>query len=241
LDVPVPLDSANQTVTAASTRDFCAKYIRANRTFCCPVRFPESESHNQETVMEDVKEDTQEPGRSLSPPQYVPRQIPPKDFSVDARRKSPVLATLMSLMPGLGQIYIGYYQQGFINIVVIAGLISLLNYDGISDNLKPFLALFMAFYWLYNMVDAYRKSTFYNQVLAGLGTLDMPEGEQLPGARGSLAGGVVMIAAGGIALAHTRFGMPIDWIERWWPMALILMGAYLLYQSLAYQKKQRSR
>jgi hypothetical protein len=33
--------------------------------------------------------------------------------------------------------------------------------------------------------------------------------------------------------------MPIEWIEDWWPVAPILMGAYLLYQSLANKKKQR--
>ena len=39
----------------------------------------------------------------------------------DQRRKSPTLAALLSLMPGLGQVYVGYYQQGFIDIAVAAG------------------------------------------------------------------------------------------------------------------------
>jgi hypothetical protein len=190
--------------------------------------------------MENIKENTSEPGQGSYQPHYAPPGTPRRDFArEDSRYKSPLLATLMSLVPGLGQVYVGYYQQGFINIIVIASLISLLAYYRVSGHFKPFLALFMIFYWLYNMVDAYRKSTFYNQALAGLGPLEIPEGEQLPGTRGSLVGGVLLIIAGAIALGYTRFGMPIEWIEDWWPVAPILMGAYLLYQSLANKKKQR--
>ena len=145
---------------------------------------------------------------------------------------------MMSIVPGLGQVYTGYYQQGFISVIVIAGLISLLAYDGIDGNFKPFLAFFMVFYWLYNMVDAYRKSTFYNQALAGLGPLDIPEGDQLPGMRGSLVGGVLLIIVGGVALGYTRFGLPIEWIQRWWPVSMILMGAYLLYQAIKNKQKK---
>ena len=38
-----------------------------------------------------------------------------REFYDDPRRKSPVLALVLSLMPGLGQVYVGYYNQGFIN------------------------------------------------------------------------------------------------------------------------------
>ena len=188
--------------------------------------------------MENINETTSQPGRMAGQPQYAPMGIPRKDiFRNDVRYKSRLLATLMSLMPGLGQIYVGYYQQGFINIIVIAGLICMLASDGILENLKPFLGLFLAFYWMFNMVDAYRKAIFYNQALEGLGPLDLPEGEQFPGMRGSLLGGVVLIIIGVIALGYTRFGLPLAWIEHWWPAALILMGAYLLYQALANKKK----
>jgi hypothetical protein len=193
--------------------------------------------------MENLNERVEEPGRgSIGQAQYVPVGLPKKDYiAQDPRHKSPVMATVMSLLPGLGQIYVGYYQQGFINIVVIASLITALAYGGISGDIKPFLAIFMVFYWFYNMVDAYRKAIFYNQVLAGLGTLEMPEGEQLPGARGSVFAGVVMIIAGAIALSYTVFGIPMDWLSRWWPVALILLGMLLLYQSVASRKKTKKQ
>ena len=153
----------------------------------------------------------------------------------DPRSKSPILAAVLSLMPGLGQVYIGYYVLGFINILVIASLITLLAH-GIGD-LEPLAGLFLAFYWLYNVVDAARRAAFYNQALAGLGPMELPTDIEMPGSRGSLFGGIVLIVLGGLALAYTRFNVSLAWLEHWWPLALVFAGAYLIYKSLAAKKK----
>jgi hypothetical protein len=42
-----------------------------------------------------------------------------------------------------------------------------------------------------------------------------------------------------LLFAHTRFGMSLQWIERWWPAAIILAGAYLIYRSVMEQKKAK--
>ncbi len=164
------------------------------------------------------------------PPPPYPQSWRRRDYYPDdSRTKSPALATLMSLMPGLGQIYIGYYQQGFINILVVASLITLLA-RGLGGA-QPLAAIFLAFFWLYNLVDAARKATFYNQALAGLGPLELPEETHKPDKRGSLYIGVLLIVFGGIILAHTRFGMSLAWLDRWWPAVLILVGLFLLVRS----------
>jgi TM2 domain-containing membrane protein YozV len=150
----------------------------------------------------------------------------------DPRRKSPGLAAIFSSMPGLGQIYIGYYQQGFINIVVVATIIVLLNAHGVVIRaIQPFLGLFLAFFWLFNIMDAYRRAAFYNQALAGLGAVEIPEDMKLPKGSGSMAGGVALIVIGGLLFANTALGMSLDWLEQWWPMGLVLLGAYLVYAS----------
>ncbi len=154
----------------------------------------------------------------------------------DPRAKSSVLAAVLSLMPGLGQIYIGYYVQGFTNIVVVASLITLLA-RGLGD-LTPLAALFLAFYWLYNIVDASRRASFYNQALAGLGPMDLPKEIEMPAGGGSLFGGIALIVLGGLALAYTRFHVSMVWLERWWPAALVILGAYLIYKSLGAKMKK---
>lgn len=152
----------------------------------------------------------------------------------DPRRKSPVLASLMSLMPGLGQVYVGYYLQGFINIVIIASIITLLSQG--ETELTPFLAIFMAFFWLYNVVDASRRAAFYNQALDGLAPGELLPEISLPDSSGSLVWGVALMVVGAFALSHTLFGFSLAWLNRWWPAALVLVGVYLVYKSLTSKK-----
>ncbi len=165
-------------------------------------------------------------GRSAYPPE-------------DSRQKSPVLAGVLSLMPGLGQVYVGYYPQGFIHILVVGSLIALLD-RGVG-RLEPLCGIFLAFFWLYNIVDAWRRATLYNLALAGLGPQELPEAVRVPETRGSLIGGGILIVFGAVLLAHTRFGMSLIWVETWWPMAFILVGTYLVYKAIKGRDKQGAK
>ena len=147
----------------------------------------------------------------------------------DPRRKSPLLATILSACPGLGQIYVGYYAQGFTNILVVVSLISLINLD--MEDLQPALGFFLAFYWLYNLVDAARRASFYNQALAGVDPSVLPDEMSLPDSSGSLLGGILLVAFGSIAFAHTMFGISAEWVRDWWPIALVGIGGYLIFRS----------
>ena len=176
----------------------------------------------------------------------VERQTPPavpypawqgKGYFDDPRQKSAAVAALLSILPGLGQVYIGYYQQGFVNVIVVAGLIALLA-SGMGTGLTILAAFFLAFFWLYNMIDAARRATLYNQMLAGLGPTQLPEDVQSPSARGSLVGGMILIGLGLLLFAHTRFNYSLDWLEDWWPLALVLAGAYLIY---SWRKERKHR
>lgn len=203
--------------------------------------------------------DQQDPRTSYSPPPPPPGastydpglgEVPVSwrkniyGFGEDPRRKSPLLALILSAMPGLGQVYVGYYNQAFVNMLVCGGTIFLLS---VSDrhyalsSLQPFLGFFLAFYWLYNMLDAYRRAAFYNQALAGLGPVDFPEDMKLPKTQGSLAGGIALIAVGLLLFANTALGMSLDWVEQWWPMGLVLLGAYLVYGSVTAKRQAAPR
>jgi len=149
-------------------------------------------------------------------------------FVDDPRKKSVMLAMLLSVMPGLGQVYVGYYNLAFRNILVICGLIAILA-TGDLDDLEPVVGLFIAFYWLHNIVDAGRRASFYNQALAGLRPMDLPEDVQMPQPLGSLVGGVLLIAVGLMLFAHTMFRVPLEWLAQWWPLGVVGAGAWLVY------------
>jgi hypothetical protein len=159
-----------------------------------------------------------------------------RDFFDDPRRKSPVLALVLSLMPGVGQIYVGYSQQGFTNAIIIASIVALLSSNHLRGA-EPLFGIFLAFYWLFNVVDAWRRATFYNNALAGIGPATLPEDFAVTSGRGTLAGGVALVLVGVIALSNTLFGLPLEWLEKWWPLALIAVGAWLIYPTFAGKRK----
>lgn len=156
----------------------------------------------------------------------------------DPRRKSPFLASFLSLMPGLGQIYVGYYQAGFIHPLVVGGLIVTLA-RGHTGGFEPFLGFFLAFFWMYNIIDAGRRAAYYNQVLEGDGQVELPSGFLAPG-KGSVAGGMCFILIGGILLANTALDISLDWLGDWWPLAPVLFGIYLVVKATKEKESEGS-
>ena len=168
------------------------------------------------------------------PPQQAAAPAPAAGYS-DSRHKSPFLASVLSAMPGLGQVYVGYYQRGFIHAIVAALSVTLLA-SGLGS-LTPLVAIFLAFFWLYNIVDAGRRAALYNYALEGGKELELPDDFQFPGLRGSLVGGVTLVIVGLILLANTILGVSLAWIEDWWPLAIVAFGGYLAYKAIQ-QKSQ---
>lgn len=174
-----------------------------------------------------------EPATEMAQPSpETPAQAQARNASFsDARRKSPFLACVLSAMPGLGQVYVGYYQRGFIHAIIVAVAITLLS-SGSLGPLIPLVAISLAFFWLYNIVDAGRRAALYNLALDGGTGMELPEDFQVAGLRGSLIGGITLVVVGLVLLANTRFGVSLDWIEYWWPVAIIAFGGYLAYKAI---------
>jgi hypothetical protein len=149
----------------------------------------------------------------------------------DPRRKNPALAGILSAMPGLGQIYVGYYPRGFVHVLVAASLITILNSDSVRSA-EPLFGMFLAFFWLYNIIDAVRRASLYNQVLAGGAEPQLPDDFKMPTMGGSIFGGVMMLGVGIVLLLHTRFQMPLDFIHEWWPLLPMAFGVFLLARAI---------
>ncbi len=168
-------------------------------------------------------------------PQYQsgPRTGIPPEFQAHGqpgRHKSPVLASILSCMPGLGQVYVGYYQQGFINMLVVASTIAALS-SGSIRGMEPFFGVFLAFFWIFNMIDASRRATHYNRVQDGLGGEEIPDDFKLPKAGGSMFGGVVLVVIGVLFILDLNFDVSLSWIKDWWPLMLIAFGGNLIYKA----------
>jgi hypothetical protein len=147
------------------------------------------------------------------------------------RPKSPALACILSVVPGLGQIYVGYYGLGFLHSIVAAAVFSILL-SGPTLEIFPMLVIFLIFFMLYNIVDAGRRASLYNLAIAGVPGVDLPQPLRVPRFGGSIFGGSVLIVAGFALLMHTKFQFSLDWIEEWWPVAPMIFGAYLIYRAI---------
>jgi len=130
-------------------------------------------------------------------------------------------------MPGLGQIYVGYYRRGFVHAIVVCTLITLLS-SGAAMGIEPLFGVFLAFFWMYNVIDAGRRAALYNYALDGIGKIDLPEDVGTLGMRGSMGGGLLLIVLGAVALSHTLYGFSLRWVQDYWPLLPIGLGVYLL-------------
>ena len=58
--------------------------------------------------------------------------------------------------------------------------------------------------------------------------------------QGSIAGGAALLGIGFILLLHTRFGVSLEWMESWWPVAIVAFGAYLIIRARSDGGSSRS-
>jgi TM2 domain-containing membrane protein YozV len=160
--------------------------------------------------------------------------------STDPRRKSAGLAGFLSLMPGLGQVYVGYYQRGFVHVLVAGSVFSMLVASDDTPGWESYFPLgliFLIFFEIYNIIDAVRRATLYNLSLDGVEQIELPDDFSNVGVGGSYLGGAALVIFGLVALSHTAFGLPLEWLEAWWPLVPLLFGGHLIYR--AYQDSQR--
>ncbi|MFH2053510.1 MAG: hypothetical protein ABIK96_13680 [bacterium] len=176
--------------------------------------------------MNGEQHDTNRPEYAGAPP---PRETYGVPVNRPVARKSPALATTLSLFPGLGQIYVGYYQQGFIHAAIVATTITILA--GGAGIFTPLLGVSLAFFWLFNLIDANRRALHFNRIADGFGGEDVPDDIALPGARGSVLGGTILAAMGLLIFLDLNFGISLEWLEDWWPLALVGMGVWMILKA----------
>ena len=146
-------------------------------------------------------------------------------------RKNPAVAGVLSaILPGLGNLYLGYTKMGFLQVVVFGGTITLLATEAFPA-LAPLLGIFLGFWWFFGIIDAHRKAKLYNHFLVrGADLPGLPGDLDLPG-EGSLTGGILTVAVGLLLFLHTRFDLSLTWVEDWWPLILVGFGVWLIVQA----------
>jgi TM2 domain-containing membrane protein YozV len=139
--------------------------------------------------------------------------------------KNPILATVLSLFPGLGQVYNGQPAKAFVFFAVWVTSI----WGTAEINPFPF-AFVIPFAYLYNLVDAYRSAAAINARFLGGVALEEDEGPESP------AWGGTLVALGAVLLMHNLGWIDLARLERYWPVLLIAGGIAMVYGSMKKRK-----
>ena len=143
-----------------------------------------------------------------------------------AAPKSPILALVLSLFPGIGQIYNGQPAKALAFFFGWVGSIYL------TAEANPFFAFLIAFTYFYNLVDAWRSATVINARHAGgLGVAEEDAAE-------SPAWGAVLMGVGALLLLNNLGWLRLAALQRYWPLVLIAAGGAFLYGSVQRAKRE---
>jgi hypothetical protein len=162
-------------------------------------------------------------------PQPSPQSSPTRP-PVDAGA-SPGLAFLLGFIPGVGAIYNGQYVKGLIHVVIMGLLISIVSNEDMSGNLQPLFGMMIGVWVFYMAFEAYHtaKRRQLGQPVDEFSSIVPRHGQH---SRFPLAP-TVLIAVGLIFLLHNLDILRIGQIIRYWPIALIGLGAYMLYERVS--------
>jgi Domain of unknown function (DUF5668) len=141
---------------------------------------------------------------------------------------SPGLAFVLGLIPGVGAIYNGQYAKGLVHAVIFGLLVTIqANGAGGAEALFGVLIAAFLFYMAFEAYHTARKRMLGEPVdeFSSLIRFD-------PESRGFPVSAVALIAIGVLFLLNTLNILDIADILRFWPVALIAIGGYMLYTRL---------
>ena len=146
------------------------------------------------------------------------------------RKSSPLIATLLSIVPGLGAAYNGQTSKAIVHFSIFA---SFFQMAVVTDGLAFFvLGLFGTL--LFAAVDACRTAQLLRAGLA-------PDAEEDVIARrlygNPFAWGVTLLVLGTIFLLHTLLGIQLP-VRQFLPVALVALGAYMLIDYVGRRRRR---
>jgi hypothetical protein len=143
---------------------------------------------------------------------------------------NPALAGFLGAIPfGVGAVYNGQYAKGLVHLAIFIGLVYGANNAGSMDFV---FGIAIPFFIVYQIIDAVRtaKARQYGMPLpddmlglSRLGGIDTAENRPPLGA-------IILLVLGVLFLLGNAGWFSWHWIDRFWPLALIAAGVWLIYR-----------
>ena len=162
-------------------------------------------------------------------PQPQQQSLSPLPVEHDA---NPRLAAVLGFIPGLGAVYNGEYLKALIHVVIFGALIAVhnseMNGGDMNAGSMAFIHVAIACFYFYMPIDAYRVAKARR---AGQPAPAGPLPETVTRS-GKPIGAIVLIFLG-VMFLLANFGLlNEDWLAKVWPLGLIGLGGWLLWQRL---------
>ncbi len=142
---------------------------------------------------------------------------------------SPGLACLLGFIPGVGAIYNAQYAKGLVHAIIFGLLVSIES-SGAAGGLEPLFGILIAVWVFYMALEAYHTA---RKRKAGLPVDEFSSLINIKGEPGRFpAGAIALIVLGAILLLNTMGFLEFRYIVRYWPVLLILMGLWMLYERM---------
>ncbi len=157
------------------------------------------------------------PPIAYAPPAAAPAPAAPPHPQV----KNPAAAGFLSVIPGLGHVYLGLYQRAVIFFAVWVVVIS------VVEHARGPAGLMIPFWWFFVLIDAVRQAKAINATGA-------PESNLLPNEKpmnfsGSLTFGIFLVLVGLFFLLDRWFRIDLSFLFDFWPLLLIGFGAWQIF------------
>jgi len=142
---------------------------------------------------------------------------------------SPGLACLLGFIPGVGAIYNGQYAKGLVHAIVFGLLVSITS-SGTAGDLEPLFGILIGVWVVYMALEAYHTA---RKRRAGEPVDEFSSILDVQGKRGGFPiGALTLIVLGVVLLLSTMDIIQLRYLLRYWPVLLILTGAWMLYARL---------
>jgi len=162
---------------------------------------------------------------------------PPAAGSIATNDVSPGLACLLGFIPGVGAIYNGQYAKGLVHAIIFGLLVSITSSPGTAGDLEPLFGIMIGVWVMYMALEAYHTA---RKRRAGEPVDEFSSILDVHGRRsGFPIGAITLIGLGVLLLLNTTDVIQLRYLLRYWPVLLILVGAYMLYVRIAGEPPMR--
>ena len=160
-----------------------------------------------------------------------PYDQPPAGISpIVPVRTSPALAFLLGWIPGVGAIYNGQYLKGLVHAAIFGLLISLVSSTEHSSG-QPLLVMMLVGFIFYMPFEAYHTAKKRQMGVRVDEWSSLLSQSRYTGR--APVGPVVLILIGVVFLLDSLNLIEFREIGRFWPVILIVVGAYMLYSRVS--------